>query len=71
MRCSQGQQPPTVAWKCAQDFPWIVVDADAGACYVRDVRLGASLRPGGCAAVGRIMALGANEARGLYAAMVM
>ena len=47
--CSQGQQPPTVAWKCAQDFPWIVVDADAGACYVRDVRLGASLRPGGCA----------------------
>lgn len=49
VRCSQGQQPPTVAWKCAQDFPWIVVDADAGACYVRDVRLGASLRPGGCA----------------------
>ena len=71
VRCSQGQQPPTVAWKCAQDFPWIVVDADAGACYVRDVRLGASLRPGGCAAVGRIMALGANEAGGLYAAMVM
>lgn len=45
----KDNNPPTVAWKCAQDFPWIVVDVDAGACYVRDVRLGASLRPGGCA----------------------